>query len=59
MENYLNHFRYEAPTFDDYAEAVCEIMNTEFAGIEEKASINTGARNFYGSKCLFFYCKSD
>lgn len=32
-------FTINAPTFDEYAEAVCKIMNTEFAGLDHKPAL--------------------
>ncbi|WP_230203606.1 diaminopimelate decarboxylase [Bacillus massiliigorillae] len=32
-------FQISAPTFDDYAEAICEVMNHEFATFDKKATL--------------------
>ena len=41
-------FDINAPTFDDYAEAVCEIMKNEFKSMRRKTNVNIRAWNIYG-----------
>ena len=50
--------RDHAPTFDEYAEAICEIMKNEFESIEEKPDVNIRAWHFHGCKCFCVYSKS-
>ena len=40
--------RDHAPTFDEYAEAVCSIMNNEFSEYRKQTDINFRAWNIYG-----------
>ena len=52
-------FQLDAPSFDDYAEAICKIMNDEFGTFEKKPALILEPGISMVANTFIFICKSN